>query len=211
VALAALLALVVGVTRLLIGLFRWGFVAYLMSQPVVSAFTAAAALLIVCSQLPALLEVPTDETSPVRAALDAVRDRVDVAAALAGRLPAGVERLAGVALGAVPLVVATSLSTGLPYVIVRKTVKEHGSSAGRGIEGNLRRGERVALIEDVVTTGAQAVEAAGDLLEAGAEVARILAVLDRREELSSRLGGFAFEALLRMEDLGVCGAHRARY
>jgi orotate phosphoribosyltransferase len=135
----------------------------------------------------------------------------EVATALAGRLPAGVERLAGVALGAVPLVVATSLSTGLPYVIVRKTVKEHGSSAGRGIEGNLRRGERVALIEDVVTTGAQAVEAAGDLLEAGAEVARILAVLDRREELSSRLGGFAFEALLRMEDLGVCGAHRARY
>ena len=133
----------------------------------------------------------------------------DVATALAGRLPARVERLAGVALGAVPLVVATSLSTGLPYVIVRRTVKEHGTA--RGIEGNLRRGERVALIEDVVTTGAQAVEAAGDLLEAGAEVARILAVLDRREELSSRLGGFPFEALLRMEDLGVSGAHRARY
>ena len=52
VALAALLALVVGVVRLLIGVFRWGFVAYLMSQPVVSAFTAAAALLIVCSQIP---------------------------------------------------------------------------------------------------------------------------------------------------------------
>ncbi len=74
VALAALLALVVGVVRLLIGVFRWGFVAYLMSQPVVSAFTAAAALLIVFSQVPALVEVPTDETSPLRAALDAVRD-----------------------------------------------------------------------------------------------------------------------------------------
>jgi SulP family sulfate permease len=74
VALAALLALVVGGVRVLIGLFRWGFVAYLMSQPVVSAFTVAAALLIVCSQLPALVEVPSDETSPVRAALEAVRD-----------------------------------------------------------------------------------------------------------------------------------------
>ena len=74
IALAALLALVVGVVRLLIGVFRWGFVAYLMSQPVVSAFTVAAALLIVCSQIPALLEVPTDETSPVRAALEAVQD-----------------------------------------------------------------------------------------------------------------------------------------
>jgi SulP family sulfate permease len=72
VALAALLALVVGAVRLLIGLLRWGFVAYLMSQPVVAAFTAAAALLIVCSQLPGLLEVPTEETSPVRAAAEAL-------------------------------------------------------------------------------------------------------------------------------------------
>jgi SulP family sulfate permease len=73
VALAALLALVVGVVRLLIGLLRWGFVAYLMSQPVIAAFTLAAALLIACSQVPALLEVPTDEVNPVRAAWEAVR------------------------------------------------------------------------------------------------------------------------------------------
>ena len=72
--LAALLALVVGVIRLLIGILRWGFVAYLMSQPVVSAFTVGAALLIVFSQVPALLDVPSDETSPVRAALEAVRE-----------------------------------------------------------------------------------------------------------------------------------------
>ena len=91
----------------------------------------------------------------------------DVADALAARVPEGVERLAGVELGAVPLVVATALATGLPYVIVRKAVKEHGSSAGQSIEGNLYRGETVALVEDVVTTGTQAVRAAENLWRRG--------------------------------------------
>lgn len=72
VALAALLALVVGAVRLLIGLLRWGFVAYLMSQPVIAAFTVAAALLIAFSQVPALLDVDTDETSPLLAAWESL-------------------------------------------------------------------------------------------------------------------------------------------
>jgi orotate phosphoribosyltransferase len=127
----------------------------------------------------------------------------DVAAALAEQMPEGVERLAGVELGAVPLVVATALATGLPYVIVRKSAKEHGSSAGRSIEGNLERGERVALVEDVVTTGTQAVRAARNLVEAGTEVVTIVAVLDRREENGGELDGFPFWALLRMDDLRV--------
>jgi orotate phosphoribosyltransferase len=131
----------------------------------------------------------------------------DLADALSERLPAGVERLAGVELGAVPLVVAAALVTGLPYVIVRKAAKEHGSSAGRDVEGNLERGERVALIEDVVTTGTQAVRAARNLQSAGADVVTIVAVLDRREEFGARLGGFPFQALLRIEDLRVGNKH----
>ena len=125
----------------------------------------------------------------------------DLAAALSREFPDDVERLAGVELGAVPLVVATALVTGLPYVIVRKSAKEHGT--GRGIEGSLQRGERVALIEDVVTTGTQALKAAGSVSEAGAEIVTIVAVLDRREAPEEHLGGFPFTALLRMEDLRV--------
>ncbi len=125
----------------------------------------------------------------------------EVAATLARKLPDGVERLAGVELGAVPLVVATALVTGLPYVIVRKSTKEYGT--GRGIEGNLERGERVALIEDVVTTGTQAVQAARSLIAAGVEVVTIVTVLDRRDAPKERLEEFSFEALLRMEDLRV--------
>ena len=56
-ALAALLALVVGVTRLLLGVLRLGLVTYLMTDPVVTGFTSAAAILITCSQLPKALGV----------------------------------------------------------------------------------------------------------------------------------------------------------
>lgn len=56
-ALAALLALVVGVTRLLLGVLRLGLVTYLMTDPVVTGFTSAAAILITCSQLPKTLGV----------------------------------------------------------------------------------------------------------------------------------------------------------
>ena len=125
----------------------------------------------------------------------------DVADALAEMIPEDTDRLAGVELGAVPLVVAAALSTGLPYVIVRKSEKEYGT--GKGVEGSFEVGERVVLIEDVVTTGTQAVKAARRLSEAGAEVVKISAVLDRREEFSTSLEEFSFESVLRIRDLWV--------
>lgn len=125
----------------------------------------------------------------------------DIASGLAEMLPSNVERLGGVELGAVPLVVALSLSTGLPYVIVRKSAKEYGT--GRGIEGKFSTGEKVALIEDVVTTGTQSVAAARRLGEAGLKVEKILAVLDRRERPTDDLEEFSFGTLIRMGDLRV--------
>lgn len=120
---------------------------------------------------------------------------------LAALIPPGTHRLAGVELGAVPLVAATSLASGLPYVIVRKSEKEHGT--GRRIEGRIEAGERVALVEDVVTTGSQAVKAAESLHDTGVEVRAVLAVLDRREEKDEILGNFPFRSLIDIEELGV--------
>ncbi|MGB3682687.1 MAG: orotate phosphoribosyltransferase [Rubrobacteraceae bacterium] len=125
----------------------------------------------------------------------------DIAAGLSEMLPPETDRLGGVELGAVPLVVALALHTGLPYVIVRKTVKDYGT--GRGIEGRFEAGEKIALIEDVVTTGAQSVAAARRLLAAGLEVGKVLAVLDRREEIVGGLEEFSFGSLLRTSDLRV--------
>ena len=126
----------------------------------------------------------------------------DLAGEISRRLPVGTRRLAGVELGSVPLVAAAALESGLSYGIVRKSAKGYGT--GNRIEGHpFEAGEEVALIEDVVTTGAQVLAAAATLEEAGAEVVGILAVLDRRGEDSAVLGNYPFEALLRMEDLGV--------
>ena len=72
VSLAALLALLVGLVRLLIGFARSGYIAYLMSQPVIAGFTAAAALLIIATQVPTFLGVTATEQGIVQAAVSAI-------------------------------------------------------------------------------------------------------------------------------------------
>jgi SulP family sulfate permease len=71
-ALAAVLAVIVGLVRLAIGLIGAGPIAYLMSQPVVVSFTSAASVLIVSTQVPALLGVDVDARNPLVGALDAL-------------------------------------------------------------------------------------------------------------------------------------------
>ncbi|WP_424002004.1 orotate phosphoribosyltransferase [Haloarcula salina] len=109
--------------------------------------------------------------------------------------------LAGVALGAVPLVAVTSVETGIPYVIARKQAKEYGT--GNRIEGNLAAGEEVVILEDIATTGQSAVDAAEALREAGATVERVLVVVDREEGARENLAehGLELESLVTASDL----------
>ena len=67
--LAALLALIVGVTRAILGLLRGGIVAYVMSQPVLTGFTASAAILIVASQVPSMFDANPDTEGVIERAL----------------------------------------------------------------------------------------------------------------------------------------------
>lgn len=122
-----------------------------------------------------------------------------VAEAFAEQL--GETKLAGVALGAVPLVAVTSVETGLPYVIARKQKKEYGTA--NFVEGRLDEGEEVVVLEDIVTTGQSAVDAVEALREAGAEVSRIIVVVDREEGGRENLAeaGVEMEALLSASDL----------
>jgi len=111
------------------------------------------------------------------------------------------ETLAGVALGAVPLVAVTSAETGRPYVIARKQAKEYGT--GNRIEGRLDEGERVVVLEDIATTGKSALDAVEALREAGAVVDRVLVVVDRQEGASELLAdhGIELDALLTASEL----------
>lgn len=88
---AALLALLVGAIRLLLGLLRWGGLAYFMSLPVVTGFTVAAALLIICAQVPGLVGVPPDAANPAVAAVRALSQphRWSVAAIVIGLVTVG--------------------------------------------------------------------------------------------------------------------------
>jgi len=89
------------------------------------------------------------------------------------------EKLAGMALGAVPLVVAVALQTGQPYVIVRKDQKEHGTMDK--IEGEVQAGEVFLVIEDVATTGASAMRVVEALRSKGGSAKKIVTVVDREE------------------------------
>src|SRR5688572_12760874 len=68
-----------------------------------------------------------------------------------GQKVGGAEVLAGVELGAVPILVAVALVTNKPYAIIRKGERTHGT--GKKIEGQPVKGKRVLIIEDVTTTG----------------------------------------------------------
>jgi orotate phosphoribosyltransferase len=85
--------------------------------------------------------------------------------------------LAGMELGAVPLVVAVSLETGIPYVIIRKEKREHGT--GKQIEGGDVKGKKVLVIEDVATSGGSILKTIEILRESQAEVDKVLVVVDR--------------------------------
>jgi orotate phosphoribosyltransferase len=110
-------------------------------------------------------------------------------------------KLAGVALGAVPLVAVTSVETGLPYVIARKQRKEYGTS--NLIEGRLDEGEEVVVLEDIATTGQSAIDAVEALREAGATVDRVLVVVDRQEGARANLAehDIELEALVTADHL----------
>jgi orotate phosphoribosyltransferase len=126
-----------------------------------------------------------------------------IAEALAAMVPPETDRLAGPELGAVPLATAVSLELGLPCVFVRKSAKGYGT--GASFEGEIYPGERVVVLEDVLTTGSEAIRSARALREYGANVIEILGVIDREEGAAANIAaaGFHFRALFSRAGLGL--------
>jgi orotate phosphoribosyltransferase len=120
---------------------------------------------------------------------------------LAGLVPAETQRLAAPELGAVLLGGAVSMESGLPLVLVRKEPKGYGTS--KQIEGRFEPGDKVTVIEDVVTTGGDSLRSAQVLRDAGVEVIHLVVVLDRGEggEENIRAAGIPYSPLFRIADL----------
>jgi orotate phosphoribosyltransferase len=116
-------------------------------------------------------------------------------------VPAETQRLAAPELGAVLLGGAVSLQTGLPLVLVRKEPKGYGTA--KQLEGRYEAGERVTLIEDVVTTGGDSLRSVAALRDAGLEIVHLVVVLDRGEggEENIRKAGIPYSPLFRVHDL----------
>jgi orotate phosphoribosyltransferase len=124
-----------------------------------------------------------------------------IAEAMTTAVPEGVEALAGLELGGVPLATVLSQVTGLRALFVRKEAKTYGTC--RLAEGGELEGHRLLIVEDVVTSGGAVLDAARELQARGAVLDRVVCVIDResggRENLAE--AGLTLDALFTMTEL----------
>ncbi|MCL4329256.1 MAG: orotate phosphoribosyltransferase [Candidatus Thermoplasmatota archaeon] len=110
------------------------------------------------------------------------------------------EAAAGVELGAVPILVAVALKKNIPYSIIRKE-RQHGNVSL--LIGNHVSGKKVAIVEDVVTTGGSVLRAAALLRDHGAIVENVYCVVDREEGGEALLleNGIKLHSLVRISSV----------
>lgn len=107
-----------------------------------------------------------------------------------------VDRIAGIPYAGLPLAVAASLASGVPLVYPRREEKAYGTR--RRIEGLFHPGERVVVIDDIITDGASKLEAIEPLEAAGLVVEDLVVLIDREQGGSARLAakGYRLHAIL---------------
>ena len=121
-----------------------------------------------------------------------------------------VDAIGGLTLGADPVVTAVAISsfqeTNNPInaFIVRKEAKQHGKN--QGIEGpDLKDNAKIAIVDDVITTGGSALQAVERVESVGGQVQCILSIVDRLEggrETMENLG-YTVKSIFTIEDLGI--------
>jgi len=111
------------------------------------------------------------------------------------------DRLAAIPYAALPIGTAVSLESGYPLIYPRKEVKAHGTR--QAVEGEFQKGERVVVLDDVITTGASKLEAIAPLEELGLQVKDVVVLIDReqggREYLEER--GYRLHAVFGLGEM----------
>jgi orotate phosphoribosyltransferase len=117
-------------------------------------------------------------------------------------IPEGTDRLAGIELGGIPMCTALSLESEIPCVFIRKEAKGYGTSAL--VEGLYEKTDNILMVEDVVTTGGQAIIMIRQLREAGLNIMGTIAVLNRDEGAAEAFAAenIPFWWLFSREDFG---------
>lgn len=109
--------------------------------------------------------------------------------------------IAGMELGAVPLIVAISLETGIPFVIVRKQKRDHGT--GKQIEGESVQDKKVLIVEDVTTSGGSVENTILILRRNHAIVDTVITVVDRESGAREKIEklDLQFSPLVTVKDI----------
>ena len=114
----------------------------------------------------------------------------------------------GMSIGADPIVggvltVAAERKTDISGFMVRKEAKGHGTN--RYIEGPVQQGNKVVIVDDVVTTGGSSLLAIDRLQEFGCEVVQVVGIVDRLQGGGKNFAarGLPFQSLLTIEDFGI--------
>lgn len=111
--------------------------------------------------------------------------------------------IAGAELGGIALAAATAMAANKNWIIIRNSKKDYGT--GKMVEGVMKSGDVVLLVEDIATTGGQVLEAAKIITAAGAKVKKIVAVIDRKQGAGENItsAGYKFESIITKDDLGI--------
>jgi len=111
------------------------------------------------------------------------------------------DRIAGIPIAGIPFASLVAYNVKKPFLYIRKGVRFHGRQ--RRIEGILTPGDRVLLIDDLITTGLSLVEAAKAIETEGGVAANAVVLLDRQEEGRKNLekNGIKLHALLRISEI----------
>src|SRR4051812_1216820 len=130
----------------------------------------------------------------------------DIAEAMAALVPVGIDALAGLELGGVPIATMLSQVTGLPAFFVRKEAKTYGTC--QLAEGGEFDGLHLLVVEDVVTSGGQVITSCGDLRDRGAKIDHAVCVIDRESGGPAGLAaaGVELHALYTMSELTAAAA-----
>ena len=112
----------------------------------------------------------------------------------------------GLEVGAIPMAAALAQryhqgGRKLEGFFVRKQAKDHGSK--ERIEGVLRPGMRVGVLDDVLTTGGSVLQAIEEVEKAGAQVVCVLCIVDRLEGAGAALSAYDFRPIFTIRDFGI--------
>lgn len=111
------------------------------------------------------------------------------------------DRLAALPYAAIPITTAISLAGGWSMIYPRKEAKQYGTKAD--IEGEFFPGERVVVIDDLVTTGGSKFEAIDKLMSAGLLVKDVVVLVDRESDAAEKLSkaGYQLHAILSLSEM----------